>query len=73
MSVRSEFDNFLTKNPASDLDAEIGRALADKIDEDGTASAVKELRQLIAAIKADKPAASGLDELQKRRAARSAG
>lgn len=73
MSVLQAVEDLLTTGHATDLEAELARALAVQIDKgEGAASAVKELRSLAMGIETRKPEADGLDELTKKRIARRA-
>lgn len=56
-----------------EVDRELALALARQIDTDGSASAVKELRAILGDLEQQKPAVDGLDELARKRAARTAG
>ena len=74
MTVRSAVNALLKESQATKLEAELAKALARQIDAgEGTASAVKELRTLVADFSARQEEADDLDELAQRRAARRSG
>jgi hypothetical protein len=74
VTVRSAVNAALKNSEATKLESELAKALAKQIDRgEGTAAASKELRSLMASIEQRQPETDGLDELERRRAARRAG